>query len=111
MIAVAVYGGLYGGEGGYIEGSEQDDLEKIDSLLPQLSPDEQQRSKLKEAWWQEAQKLLSDNWPAVQALATKLLKREALDGKEVHSIIWQTIGHPDADWRLQALNIKRGSVK
>jgi hypothetical protein len=111
MLALAFYCAFYGEEDDYIEGSEQDDLEKIDSLLPQLSPDEQQRSKLKEACWQEAQKLLADNWPAVQALATKLLKRGALDGKEVHSIIWQTIGYPDADWRLQALNIKRGSVK
>jgi hypothetical protein len=110
MLALAFYCATYGGEDDYVEGSEQDDLEKIDSLLPQLSPDEQQRSKLKEACWQEAQKLLADHWSAVQALATKLLKRGVLDGKEAHSIIWQTIGYPDADWRLQALNIKRGSV-
>jgi ATP-dependent Zn protease len=53
----------------------------------------------------EAQKILSDNWSAVQALATKLLKHRTLDGGDIHCIIWQTIGYPDADWRFGALNL------
>jgi hypothetical protein len=59
----------------------------------------------------EAQKILSNNWPAVQALAAKLLKRRTLDGKEVHRLIWQTIGYPDTDWRFGALSIQREYIK
>jgi hypothetical protein len=54
----------------------------------------------------EAQKILSDNWLAVQALATKLLKHRTLDGRDAHLIIWRTTGYPDADWRFGALNIR-----
>jgi len=111
MLAMAYYCASYEGEDDYIEGGEQDDLEQINTLLLRLSPDEQQRSTIKEACWMEAQKLLSDNWPAVQALATKLLKCRTLDGKDAHRIIWQTIGYPDADWRFGALNIQREQVK
>jgi hypothetical protein len=57
--------------------------------------------------WMEAEKLLADYWPAVQALATKLLKRRTLDGRDAHHIIWQTIGYPDTDWGLEALNIQK----
>src|SRR5712692_11565102 len=107
MLAMAYYCASYGGEDDYLEGCEQDDLEKIKTLLLRLSLDEQQRSIIKETCWMEAQKILSDSWPAVQALATKILKRRTLDGKEVHRIIWQTIGYPDDDWRFGALNTKQ----
>jgi hypothetical protein len=80
-------------------------------LLLRLCPDEQQRSTMKQACWMEAQQLLSNYWPAVQAVATKLLKRRTLDGRDVHRIIWQTIGYPDADWRFGALNIQPGVAK
>jgi|SRR5215469_12953916 len=106
MLAMAYYCASYEGEDDYLEGSEQDDLERIDALLLRLCPDEQQRSATKEACWMQAQKFLSDYWPAVQAVATKLLNRKALDGRDVHRIIWQTIGYPDADWRFGALNIQ-----
>jgi hypothetical protein len=111
MLATAYYCASYGGEDDYVEGSEQDDLEKINDLLLRLSPDDQQRSTVKEASWLEAQQILSDYWPAVQALATKLLKRRTLDGSDVHRIIWHTIGYPDADWRFGALNMQREHSK
>lgn len=111
MLAMAYYCASYGGEDDYLEGSEQDDLEKIDALLLRLCPDEQQRSTTKEACWMEAQKILSDYWPAVQALATQLLKCRTLDGSEVHRIIWQTIGYPETDWRFGALHIPHGMAK
>ena|GEM_PF-930332 len=111
MLAMAFYCASYGGEDDYLEGSEQDDLEKIDALLLRLCPDEQQRSTMKQARWMEAQQILSDYWPAVQALAMQLLKRRTLDGRDVHRIIWQTIGYPDADWRFGALNIQREHIK
>ena len=107
MLAMAYYCASYGGEDDYIEGGERDDLEKINTLLLRLSSDEQQRSTIRDACWMKAQKLLSDYWPAVQALATKLLKRSTLDGSDVHRIIWQTIGYPDADWRFGALHMQR----
>jgi hypothetical protein len=111
MLAMAYYCASYGGEDDSLEGGERDDLEKINSLLLRLSPDEQQHSAIKERCWIQAQKILSGSWPSVQALATKLLKRRTLDGKDVHRIIWQTIGYPDADWRLGALNMQREQVK
>jgi hypothetical protein len=111
MLAMAYYCALYGGEDDYIEGGERDDLEQINALLLCLSSDEKQRSTIRDACWMEAQKLLSDYWPAVQALATKLLKRRTLDGKDAHRIIWQTIGYPDVDWRFGALNIQREQSK
>jgi hypothetical protein len=98
MLATAYYCASYGGEDDYLDGSEQNDLEKIQTLLLRLSSDEQQRSAIKDTCWMEAQHILSDSWPAVQALATKLLKRRTLDGKEVHRLIWQTIGYPETDW-------------
>jgi hypothetical protein len=107
MLAMAYYCASYGGEDDYLEGNEQDDLERLNSLLLQLSPDEQQRSAMKDACWTEAQQILTDNWPAFQALATKLLKHRTLDGKDAHRIIWQTIGYHDADWRFGALNLQR----
>lgn len=110
MLAMAFYCASYEGEDDYIERSEQDDLEKINALLLRLSPDEQSRSILKEGCWLEAQKILSDYWPAVQALVTELLKRKTLDGRDVHRIIWQTIGYPDADWRFEALYIQRKRI-
>ncbi len=87
------------------EGSERDDLEKIHSLLLRLSTEEQERSTLQEACWKEAQQILSDYWPAVQALAKKLLKQRTFDGRDAHLVIWRTIGYPDADWRFGALNL------
>jgi len=102
---LAYYCASYGGKDDYPEGGERNDLEKINSLLLRLSPDEQQRSAIKETCWMEAQKILSSSWSAVQGLATKLLKHRTLDGKDVHRIIWQTIGYPDADWRFGALNL------
>ena len=111
MLAKVYYCASYGGEDEYLEGSEQDDLEKADALLLRLCPDEQQRSTMKEACWLQAQQFLSGYWPAVQALATQLLKRRALDGREVHRIIWQTIGYPEMDWRFGALNIQHGAAK
>jgi hypothetical protein len=111
MLAMASYCVSYGGEDDYVEGSEQDDLQQVDALLLRLSPDEQQRSTMKEACWTEAQQILADYWPAVQALATKLLKRRTLDGKDAHRIIWHTIGSPDADWRFGALHMQREHVR
>ena len=111
LLAMALYCASYGGEDDYVEGSEQDDLEQINELLLRLSPDEQQRSTMKEACWTQAQGLVSDYWPAVQALATKLLKRRTLDGRDVHRVIWRTMGYPDADWRFGALNLQREHVK
>jgi hypothetical protein len=111
MLAMAYYCASYGREDDYLEGCEQDDLEKIQTLLLRLTPDDQRRSTIKETCWKEAQGLLSDNWPAVQALATKLLKRRTLDGKEVHRLIWQMIGYPDADWRLGVLHLQREPIK
>jgi hypothetical protein len=105
MLAMAFYCASYGGEDDYQEGSERDDLEKIKSLLLRLSSEEQERSAIRDACWMEAQKILSDYWSAVQALATKLLKHRTLDGRDIHCIIWQTIGYPDADWRSGALNL------
>jgi hypothetical protein len=55
----------------------------------------------------QAQQIVSNYWPAVQALATKLEKRRTLDGRDAHRIIWQTIGYPDADWRFGALHMQR----
>jgi hypothetical protein len=92
MLAMAYYCASYGGEDDYIEGGERDDLEKINKLLLRLSSDEQQRSTIRDACWTEAQQLLSDYWPAVQTLATKLLKRRTLSGSDVHRIIWQPSG-------------------
>jgi hypothetical protein len=105
MLAMAYYCASYGGEDEYLEGSERDDLEKIDSLLLRLSSETQQRSAIQDACWKEAQQILSDYWPAVQALAAKLLKQRTLDGRDAHSIIWRTTGYPDADWRFGALNL------
>lgn len=107
MLAMAYYCASYGGEDDYLEGSERDDLEKINTLLLRLGSDEQQRSTIKDACWMQAQKILSDSWPAVQALAMKLLKRRMLDGKDIHRLIWQTIGYPDADWRFGVLHLQR----
>ena len=106
MLAMVSWYASYGGEDDSIEGSEQDDLEKIDALLLRLSPHQQQRSTTKAACWMQAQKFLSDYWPAVGALATQLLQRKILDGREVHRLIWQTIGSPDADGSLEALNMQ-----
>jgi hypothetical protein len=54
-----------------------------------------------------AQQILSKYWPAVDALSTALLKRERLDGRAAHRLIWQTIGYSEADWRFQALNLQQ----
>jgi len=91
----------------YPEGSERDDLEQIHKLLTQIGIDEQQRKTITDASWTCAQKLLSEYWPAVDALATALLERERLGGRAAHRLIWQTIGYPETDWRFLALNIKR----
>jgi len=106
MLAMASDCALYGGEDEYQEGSERDDLEKINSLLLRLSSKEQERSAIQDACWMEAQNILSDSWSAVQALATKLLKHRTLDGRVAHLIIWRTTGYPDDDWRFGTLNIR-----
>ena len=103
---MAYYCASYGGEDDYQEGSERDDLEKIKSLLLRLSSEAQERSAIQEACWKEAQQILSDCWPAVQALATRLLRHRTLDGRDAHLVIWRTVGYPDADWRFAALNLR-----
>ena len=92
----------------YPQGSERDDLEQIHRLLTQIETNEQQRKTLTDAWWMRAQQILSEYWPAVDALVTALLKRERLAGRAAHRLIWQTIGYPEADWRFQALNLRQG---
>jgi hypothetical protein len=91
----------------YPEGSERDDLEQIHEILTQIGINEQQRKTIADASWMHAQKILSEYWPAVDALSTALLKGESLSGSAAHSLIWQTVGYPDSDWRFQALNIKQ----
>lgn len=94
----------------YPEGSERDDLEQIHEILTQIGIDEQQRKTITDASWTRAQKILSENWPAVDALATVRLKRESLSGRAAHRLIWQTVGYPETDWRFQVLNIKHRSA-
>ncbi len=106
MLAMAYYCASYAGEDEYLECSERDDLENIQALLLRLSADEQERSAIQEACWKEAQQILSDYWPAVQALAAKLLRHRTLDGRDAHLVIWRTVGYPDADWRFGALNLQ-----
>ena len=84
----------------YPQGSERDDLEHIQRLLTQIETNEQQRETIMDACWMRAQQILSEYWPAVDALATALLKRERLSGRAAHRLIWQTIGYPEADWLL-----------
>jgi hypothetical protein len=91
----------------YPQGSERDDLEQIHILLTQIETNEQQRKTITDACWMRAQQILSEYWPAVDALATALLKRERLGGRAAHRLIWQTIGYPEADWRFQALNLRQ----
>jgi DTW domain-containing protein YfiP len=62
----------------YPEGSERDDLEQIHKILTQIGINEQQRKTITDAIWMHAQKILSEYWPAVDALATALLKHESL---------------------------------
>jgi hypothetical protein len=80
----------------------------IHTLLTQIGTNEQQRKTITDACWMRAQQILSEYWPAVDALATALLKRERLGGRATHRLIWQTIGYPEADWRFQALNLRQG---
>ena len=75
---MAYYCASYGGEEDYQEGRERDDLEKINCLLLRLSTEEQECLAIQGACWVEAQKMLSDYWSTVQALATKLLKHRTL---------------------------------
>ena len=89
----------------YPQGSERDDLEHIHRLLTQIDTNEQQRETITDACWMRAQQILSEYWPAVDALVTALLKGERLSGRAAHRLIWQTMGNPEADWRLQALNL------
>jgi len=78
----------------YPQGSERDDLEQIHRLLTQIETNEQQRETITDACWMRAQQILSEYWPAVDALATAFLKRERLCGSAAHRLIWQTIGYP-----------------
>jgi hypothetical protein len=91
----------------YPQGSERDDLEHIHRLLTQIETNEQQGETITDACWMRAQQILSEYWPAFDALVTALLKRERLGGSAAHRLIWQTIGYPEADWRFQALNLRQ----
>ena len=101
--ACAPYVTYYEDESGvaYPEGSEQDDLKQIHTLLTQVGIDEQHRKTITDASWTCAQKILSGYWVAVDALATALLRRDRLGGRAAHRLIWQTIGYPETDWRFQ----------
>jgi hypothetical protein len=91
----------------YPQGSERDDLEQIHRLLTQMGTNEQQRKTITDACWMRDQRILSEYWLAVDALATALLKRERPGGRAAHRLIWQTISYPEADWRFQALNLRQ----
>jgi hypothetical protein len=67
---------------------------------------EQQRITITQASWMHAQKIVTEYWPAVDALATALLKHESLCRDAAHRLIWETMGYPDLDWRFEALNIQ-----
>jgi hypothetical protein len=88
----------------YPQGSERNDLEQIRILLTQIGTNEQQRKTITDACWERAQQILSEYWPAVDALATTLLK---LGGRAAHRLIWQIMGYPEAVWRFQALNLRQ----
>lgn len=109
MLATAFYCASYEGEDDYPEGSERDDLERINAILSRPDIDAQQREAIEQASWLQAQEILNDYWPAVRALVRKLLQRGALSGRAAHRLIWQTVGYPEDDWRFLALDIKQGS--
>jgi hypothetical protein len=71
----------------YPQGSERDDLEQIERILTQMGTDEQRRIMITDASWVHAQQILTEYWPAVDALATALLKHEALRGRAAHGLI------------------------
>jgi ATP-dependent Zn protease len=74
MIAMAYFCAANEGTYEYLEGSEQSDLEKVDQLLLQIGSNEEERSHLKDTCWEHVQKLLSNNWHAVDEVATQLLE-------------------------------------
>jgi len=67
-------------------------VEQINAVLLRLNPDEQQRSAMKEACWMEAQRIMSDYWPAVGTLAMKLLER----GHSMEKLPIASFGKPSA---------------
>lgn len=91
---------------GYPEGSERADLEQIENIFFQIRTDKQQRKAITDSCWVQAQKILSDYSDAVDKVAAALVKRGSLTGHAAHSLIWQTVGYPENDWRFVALGIK-----
>lgn len=94
----------------YPEGSERYDLEQVQKVLDQTGADQQQHKAITNTCWLQAQTILTEYWPAVDSLAQVLLKRGTLGGRAAHSLIWQTMGFPESDWRLQALDIKHNTM-
>lgn len=90
----------------YPEGSERDDLERIQDILTQIGADKQQCAVITDKCWAQAQEILSDYSLAVNKIAAALIEEGSLTGHEVHNLIWQTVGYPESDWRFVALGIK-----
>ncbi|HEU5381474.1 MAG TPA: hypothetical protein VFV38_39135 [Ktedonobacteraceae bacterium] len=90
----------------YPEGSEQADLEQIETILSQIGADKQQREAITNACWMQAQEILSDYSLVVDEVAAALIEEGSLTGCAVHSLIWQTVGYPKDDWRFVALGVE-----
>ncbi len=90
----------------YPEGSERDDLERIQDILSHIDPDQQQRKAITNSCWAQAQTILSDYSFAVDKVAAALVKRGSLTGCVTHRLIWQLARYPEHDWRFVALGIK-----
>ena len=78
------------------------DVEFIEQWCHEVLDDDEQRSQVKEACFNQAKDILLRHIDAVDALAVDLIELGWTPGSDAHRIIRQGLGETGNDWRLTA---------
>lgn len=103
-IAVEIICGMHGWDYEQWRRSDLADFLFIDEWCHKTYTNEKQRSRVKQACYEQARELLLRHWDAVDMLSVDLLQFGWTPGNEAHSIIRQAISETEDDWHLTVSN-------
>lgn len=83
-------------------GCDKGDFDQIYLRSLEMVADEEVQQAMQRGCRKQAQAILEEHWPAVEALAAVLVTQGRLRGWEAHRLIQQAIDASITDWRMEA---------
>jgi hypothetical protein len=83
-------------------GGDKGDFDQIYLWSLEMVADEEEQQTMQRGCRKQAQAILEEHWPAVEALAAVLVTQGRVRGWEAHRLIQQQIDPAVTDWRMEA---------